>query len=345
MIPNIFKLSKFKIVFMLINVLFIICIACASYFYFEITNFLNHPFNVSSPEKIFTIKPGQSLTSIANNLEKEKLITNQIYFKLFVRYKKSGKNLQAGEYLLSGSKSPVQILDILLKGKVKLYRITIPEGLNIRESALLVEKASFCKKEAFIELCKNRSFIISLDIKSTSLEGYLYPDTYFFPKHASCETIISTMISHFKAVFHSEWESRARELNHSTHEIVTLASIIEKETGDASERPLISSVFHNRLKKNMRLESDPTVIYGIKNFDGNIKRKHLKMLTPYNTYQIKGLPIGPIANPGAKAIEAALFPVQSDYLFFVSKKDTTHKFSKTIQEHNRAVRKYQLRKK
>ncbi len=345
MILKKFKPSKLKIAFILINILFILCIACASYFYFEITTFLNNPFSASSSEKIFTIKPGQSLTAIAKNLEKEKLITNQTYFKLFVRYKKSGKNVQAGEYLLSGSKSPVQILDILLKGKVKLYRITIPEGLNIKDTALLVEKASLCKSEEFIELCKNRSFIISLDIKSTSLEGYLYPDTYFFPKNASCKKIISTMISHFKKVFHSEWESRSKELGYSIHEIVTLASIIEKETGDASERPLISSVFHNRLKKNMRLESDPTVIYGIKNFDGNIKRKHLKMLTPYNTYQIKGLPMGPIANPGAKAIEAALFPVQSDYLFFVSKKDTTHKFSKTIQEHNAAVRKYQLRRK
>ncbi len=338
-------LKKYKLVFIIINILFIISIACASYFYFEVTRFLNNPFNPSSSEEIFTIKPGQSLTAIARNLEKEKLITNQTYFKLFVRYKKSGKNLQAGEYLLSGSKSPIQILDILLKGKVKLYRITVPEGLNIKETALLVEKASFCNKEDFIELCENRSFIISLDIKSTSLEGYLYPDTYFFPKNASCKTIISTMINHFNQVFHSEWKSRAEKLNYSVHEMITLASIIEKETGDASERPLISSVFHNRLKRNMRLESDPTVIYGIKNFDGNIKRKHLKMLTPYNTYQIKGLPMGPIANPGAKAIEAALYPVQSDYLFFVSKKDTTHKFSKTVQEHNKAVRKYQLRRK
>jgi len=259
--------------------------------------------------------------------------------------RKKNKNLQAGEYVLSGSKSPAQILDILLKGKVKLYRITIPEGLNINDTALIVEKAGFCNSAVFISLCKNESFILSLDIKSTSLEGYLYPDTYFFPKNTSCRTIISMMTDHFKQVFNSKWVSRAKDLNFSVHEIVTLASIIEKETGDVSERPLISSVFHNRLKKNMRLESDPTVIYGIKDFDGNIKRKHLRMITPYNTYKIKGLPVGPIANPGAKAIEAALFPVQSDYLFFVSKKDTTHKFSKTIREHNKAVRKYQLRKK
>jgi UPF0755 protein len=130
----------------------------------------------------------------------------------------------------------------------------------------------------------------------------------------------------------------------SIHEIVTLASIIEKETGDPSERPVIASVFHNRLKKGMRLESDPTVIYGIENFDGNITRHHLKTPTPYNTYTIRGLPPGPIANPGRDAIKAALYPADTDYLFFVSRKDRTHQFSTTIEEHNAAVRKYQLRR-
>ena len=128
----------------------------------------------------------------------------------------------------------------------------------------------------------------------------------------------------------------------TVHEIVTLASIIEKETGEASERPVISSVFHNRLEKGMRLESDPTVIYGIEDFDGNITRKDLRTPTPYNTYVIKGLPPGPIANPGKMSLQAALYPADTEYIFFVSKKDSTHKFSKTLKEHNRAVRKYQL---
>ncbi|MBU1697564.1 MAG: endolytic transglycosylase MltG, partial [Proteobacteria bacterium] len=189
------------------------------------------------------------------------------------------------------------------------------------------------------------SFILSLGIKAITLEGYLFPDTYFFPKNTDCKTVITTMVEHFNNILTKEWQARAKTMGFSVHDIVTLASIIEKETGDALERPLISSVFHNRLKKNMRLESDPTVIYGIKNFDGNIKKKHLKMKTPYNTYQIIGLPLGPIANPGAKSLAAALNPVHSEYLFFVSKKDTTHQFSKTIQEHNQAVAKYQLRKK
>ena len=262
-----------------------------------------------------------------------------------MKYKKASKNLQAGEYILSASSSPEHILEILQKGKVKLYKITIPEGLNINEVALLVEKAGFCSQTDFKNLCSNRSFIDSLEIKAATLEGYLFPDTYFFPKHVSCKKIITAMVEHFRHIFTKQWQLKAQNMGFATHDIVILASIIEKETGDASERPLIASVFHNRLKKKMRLESDPTVIYGIKDFDGNIKKKHLKMLTPYNTYKIKGLPVGPIANPGALALYAALNPAKTSYLFFVSKKDTTHKFSRTIKEHNQAVRKYQLRRK
>ncbi|MCK5836588.1 MAG: endolytic transglycosylase MltG, partial [Desulfobacula sp.] len=218
-------------------------------------------------------------------------------------------------------------------------------GLNIKGIADLMETAAFCTNTSFSDLCHDRSFANSLGIRSTTLEGYLFPDTYFFPKHTSCEDIIRTMVGHFNHTFTQKWQTRTKALGFSVHEIVTLASMIEKETGDASERPLIASVFHNRLKKNMRLESDPTVIYGITDFDGNIKRKHLKIPTPYNTYQIKGLPQGPIANPGALSIQAALYPARTQYLFFVSKKDTTHQFSKTFQEHNQAVKTYQLRKK
>jgi len=323
-----------------------ICLFAGGLFYYsEISSFIKKPGNPAAVEKVFTINPGQGLKVIAGNLEKESIISNKTYFIIFTKIKKADKKIQAGEYILSASKSPEQILETLIKGRVKLYRITLPEGLNIKEVAGVVDKTKLCAKKRFMDLCHDPAFILSLGVKATSLEGYLFPDTYFFPKHSSCEDIITTMVAHFNNIFTAEWQARAKTLGFSIHDIVTLAAIIEKETGDASERPVISSVFHNRLKKNMRLESDPTVIYGIKNFDGNIKRKHLKMLTPYNTYQIKGLPVGPIANPGALSLEAALNPAQTNYLFFVSKKDTTHKFSKTIQEHNRAVRKYQLRKK
>ena len=153
------------------------------------------------------------------------------------------------------------------------------------------------------------------------------------------------MVQRFRSVFKPEWEERAASFGFTVHEVVTLASIIEKETGATFERPLISSVFHNRLRKKMRLESDPTVIYGIKDFNGNLTRKHLKTRTPYNTYKIRGLPAGPIANPGRASLEAALFPEKTKYIYFVSKKDRTHYFSTNLKEHNRAVRKYQLGRK
>jgi UPF0755 protein len=337
--------KQMKILLIIVFTFIIVLAASGLFFFLEISNFAKEPFHTADHDRVFTIKPGQSLNLIAQNLEQQDIISNQTYFKLFTRFRKSEKKLQAGEYLLSASKTPEQILGILLKGRVKQYKLTVPEGLNIKEVASLVEKSGFCNAMDFINLCHDTSFIISLGVKTNTLEGYLFPDTYFFPRNTSCKDVAITMVKHFKSTFTNEWQKRAQKLDLSIHEIVTLASIIEKETGDASERPLISSVFHNRLKKNMRLESDPTVIYGIKDFDGNIKRKHLKMVTPYNTYQMKGLPVGPIANPGALSLKAALYPDQSEFIFFVSKKDTTHKFSKTIQEHNRAVRKYQLRRK
>ncbi len=304
--------------------------------------FVNTPAAPGAKEVIFTISPGQSLDTIAKNLEQEGIVTDPFRFKLYARYKKAATQIKAGEYQLSPALPPEQVLTTLLKGRVKLYKLTIPEGLNFDETAALVQKAGFCTQEAFTALCRDREFIGQINLEGHTLEGYLYPDTYFFPKGTSCRQIIKKMTATFNDVFTPEWRRQANALGYSVHEIVTLASIIEKETGDASERPLISSVFHNRLKKRMRLESDPTVIYGDKTFDGRIRYRHLRRKTPYNTYQIKGLPIGPIANPGGLALEAALFPVDSDYIFFVSKNDTTHYFSKTLKEHNRAVRKYQL---
>lgn len=321
----------------------IIC-ASALFFYYKISTFIVTPLNPFANETVFSISPGQNLATISLQLESESIISNSRYFKLYARIKKAGRKLKAGEYLLSASNSPEQILEIFLKGKVKLYKILIPEGWNLEQIAREIEKNGFCSAIEFKNICYDKGFINKLDIKSISLEGYLFPDTYFFPKQTSCESIVQTMTDHFKKTLTPAMIARAGELGLSINEIVTLASIIEKETANAAERPIISSVFHNRLKKDMRLETDPTVIYGIENFDGNIKREHLQMLTPYNTYKIKGLPIGPIANPGILSLQAALYPAQSEYLFFVSKKDTTHQFSKTVKEHNQAVQKYQLKK-
>jgi UPF0755 protein len=316
----------------------------SGYLFLDISLFIKKPFRPGSPEQTLTILPGQSLKAIAEHLENHSIISNKLYFSIYTKIKKAGKKLQAGEYVLSGSKSPEEILDILVSGKVKLYRVTLPEGVTIKEIAGLIEKEGFCDTKKFTALCQSPDLIKKLEIHAGSLEGYLFPDTYFFSRQNTCEDIIIAMTGRFKSVFKETWQKRTKELGFSIHEILTLASIIEKETGAGAERPLISSVFHNRLKQNMRLESDPTVIYGIEDFDGNIKKTHLQTRTEYNTYQITGLPPGPIANPGALSIEAALFPDQTPYFFFVSKKDGTHYFSTTYAEHRRAVLKYQLKK-
>jgi len=295
-----------------------------------------------SPAVTFSVRPGQALKTISENLESEKVIRSSLLFQVYARYRGQAGSVKAGEYTLSSAMSPEEILDLLVKGRVKLYRLTVPEGLTIEETAVLVEKAGFGTKEMFTAGARDRQFAEKLGINAPSLEGYLFPETYFFPKNSSIRTIISTMVQRFNIVFSDQWRRRAKEMGMSRHDIVILASIVEKETGDASERPIIASVFHNRLKKGMRLESDPTVIYGMPDFNGNITRRDLRKKTPYNTYKIAGLPLGPIANPGEMSLKAVLFPASTDYLFFVSKKDTTHKFSKTIQEHNRAVEKYQL---
>jgi len=313
-------------------------------FLWNAVHFAETPFNLSGKNQTFTINRGENLLTISQNLFHEKLIKNSTMFRLMVRFKHQAGKLQAGEYMLSSAMPPEKILNIFVSGRVKLYKIVIPEGLNIEETAAIIERDGFGSKEKFIKLARDKKFAESLGIKSDSLEGYLFPETYFFPKNTSEKKIIIQMVKEFNRVFTLKWRKRAKALGFSVHDIVTLASIIEKETGNAGERPIISSVFHNRLKKNIPLESDPTVIYGIKNFNGNITRKDLNRKTPYNTYKIKGLPHGPIANPGRLSLKAALFPADTEYLFFVSKNNSTHKFSKTIREHNRAVRKYQLGK-
>jgi UPF0755 protein len=263
-------------------------------------------------------------------------------FRLMTRLEGYDRRLKAGEYSLAPSQTPMQILAFMEKGWVRLHRLTIPEGLSILQIAALVQTSGLARAEDLVARALDPAYARLQQIPANTLEGYLFPETYFFPKTIGVEGILAAMLQRFRLNFPLEWEHRAAEMGLTVHEVVTLASIIEKETAEPSERPLISSVFHNRLKRGMRLETDPTVIYGIPNFDGNLTRAHLETPGPYNTYLIKGLPPGPIANPGRKAIEAALFPSDTDYLFFVSKNNGRHHFSSNWDEHRRAVQYYQL---
>ena len=308
----------------------------------ELDRYASTPATMDAGIVTFVVRSGQGVSEISHRLGAEGIIRQPLVFRIFSRLNGFDSKIKAGEYRFSATMSPADILENLVKGKVALYRLTIPEGYTMLQIAELVGGSGITGRGVFLEALSDRKLMARLDIAAESFEGYLFPDTYFFPKDTAAETIISTLASRFQSVMTSRRLERAREIGLSVHEVVTLAAIIEKETGAAQERPVISSVFHNRLKRGMRLESDPTVIYGIEGFDGNITRKHLAEQTPYNTYQIKGLPVGPIANPGEASIEAVLFPANTDYLYFVAKKDGTHQFSTNITDHNRAVAKYQL---
>jgi len=233
-------------------------------------------------------------------------------------------------------------LKALIEAEPLQHAVTIVEGLQAEEIADIFARKKWSNKDEFLALVQDQTFIAALGLVNvSSLEGYLYPDTYYLTRLPAPDTrkIISMMVQRFLDI----WESLDAD-DEEMHNTVILASIVEKETGDAAERSRIASVFWNRLKRGMRLQSDPTVIYGIKDFNGNITRKDLRRKTPYNTYVVKGLPAGPICNPGRDAIEAVLNPAAEEYLYFVSKNDGTHHFSKSLREHNRAVRKYQLKR-
>jgi UPF0755 protein len=295
-------------------------------------------------KKLVAIEKGQNFRQTTLLLQSQQLIEHPFKFRLLARLQGKDKQIQAGEYLLSADMPPGDILEVLVNGKVRLYKVTVPEGSTLKQIAAIVENAGLATRAEFLSAAADADFVREKGIDAGTFEGYLFPETYFFPKNTAAREVITAMVDRFRSVFTEAWKKRAADIGLSVHQVLTLASIIEKETGAPSERPIISSVFHNRLRRGMRLETDPTVIYGIDDFDGNLTRKHLATPTPYNTYLISGLPPGPIASPGRAAIEAALYPADTAYLYFVSKKDGTHQFSKTFADHNRAILTYQLKK-
>ena len=298
---------------------------------------------LSSPE-IIEVKKGSSLTSIAGNLNKRNIIQ---YPRLLVKMGQIlgyADRIKYGEYQITPQDSYRDLLEKIVSGDNHRYSVTLVEGDHIYKLADQLASKGLVDKKRFLTYIKSPETARSLlGVVAGSLEGYLFPDTYHFSKTDGMKTIVKTMVDKFL--------SETKNLNLSTqglnrHQVVTLASIIEKETGAAFERPLISSVFHNRLKKKMRLQTDPTIIYGIMDQTGreikNIRKKDIRKPTPYNTYVIKGLPPGPIGNPGIEAIKAAIRPKKSEFLYFVSQNDGTHVFSENYDKHLKAVRDFQL---
>jgi UPF0755 protein len=308
------------------------------------SRFLSPPPIKNPTIKIVRILPGMSLHSIASHLTQEGIIQDPNKFILLTWWKKLGKKIQWGDFELYAGMPPRVLLDYLTTGKTMLKRVTIPEGFTLRQIAQRLSEENLVEEKAFLISGNDPQLLADLGIEGASLEGYLFPDTYIFHRGMTIQAIQKKMVLRFKEVFKSLPNTNITDHN-STIKIVTLASIVEKETGLPSEKPLIASVFYNRLRIRMALQSDPTVIYGIKDFNGDLTKKDLLTPTDYNTYLKPGLPPGPIANPGKDSLQAVLSPSKSDYLYFVSKNDGSHFFSKDLKNHNRAVARYQLSRK
>ncbi len=305
---------------------------------------LFRPPSESHLTKVINIKKGMPLRRISKVLEQEGIIKSAEFFTGVTVILGRNSEIKAGEYEFHTRMLPLEVLDALVKGQAKRHLITIPEGYTLLQIAQLLQESNIVKQEAFLQKTSSPVLISYLGLSQSAgptLEGYLFPETYHLFKEMNPEEVIQMMVHQFKRVFGPELALKASRLGISERETIILASIIEKETPLFKEKPLVSAVFHNRLKRKIPLQSDPTVIYGIKNFDGNLTKEHLQIATPYNTYLLPGLPPTPICNPGKDSILAALEPAPVPYLYFVSKNDGSHYFSSDIEEHNQAVWKYQ----
>ncbi|MGE0761839.1 MAG: endolytic transglycosylase MltG [Bdellovibrionales bacterium] len=299
-------------------------------------------------ERIFEVLPGEGFYRVASRVEQEGLVTSALKFKILAKLSGQADSLRVGEYAVRTDLRPIELLSILSSGKSIERQITFPEGYNIYDIALAVEQKGLGKKEELIRLARDPRIVEKLlGEKLPSLEGYLFPETYKYTKYTSLESLLKSMVERFKERYATLGYGPNEPM--TRHQIVTMASVIEKETGAPEERPLISSVFHNRLKRGMRLQSDPTILYGIWSETGewkqNITREDITRHTPYNTYTVAALPVGPISNPGLEALASVGQPATSEFLFFVSKNDGTHTFSENFAQHNSAVQKFQIDRK
>ncbi len=308
-------------------------------------SFLNTPASDDKSEAVFEVRPNESFKTVAAHLEDSGLIRSARFLELYARFTKVGSKVRVGEYAIRRDAKPKDVLATITSGKSIEYSVSIPEGYNIFEIADVFAKKNIVSRDQFLQIVRDPQLIQELlGDDAPSLEGYLFPETYSYTKFTTPTQIVKMMVNRFKENYAKV--QAAGESSLSRHDLVTLASIIEKETGAPEERPLISSVFHNRMKINMRLQTDPTTIYGIWEKTGEWNRNISKqdLLTPsrYNTYTFTGLPYGPISNPGFDALKAAAQPATSEYLFFVSKNNGTHNFSKDLAGHVKAIEKFQL---
>lgn len=325
-------------------ILVVVLISFAGIAFLAIGFMAERPGNTSQTV-VFNVMPGQSFQTVATNLAQQGLITDAFKFRLLARVTGSGTKVRVGEYAIAQNALPRDVLQIITSGKSLEYSMTFQEGINIYEMAAFFDRQGMLSGKEFLVLCNDPQFLQeTLGEAVETCEGYMFPETYKITKFTTIRALMRNMIANFVQNYNSITPNPALDL--TRHQMVTLASIIEKETGAVDERQLVASVFHNRLNKGMKLQTDPTIVYGIldagRPYKGNITKADLLGPTRYNTYVIKGLPPGPISNPGKQSLFAAAYPSRSEYLFFVSRNDGTHVFSKDYDGHRKAVGQFQL---
>jgi UPF0755 protein len=285
----------------------------------------------------FVVAPGSGLRRVAREAQQAGVVRDALVFELLARWRGEAGQIHAGEYALEPGLDAGAVLDQMVEGRVVTHEVVIPPGFTAAEVAARLGAEGLADPNAFLAVVHDPDAVSAFGVQGASLEGYLFPETYQLARGLEPHEVARIMVDQFRA----RWEplapnAQARGLD--MMRAVTLASIVEKETGSDTERPLVAGVLHNRLRAGMRLQVDPTVIYGISGFDGNLTRAHLEdPANPYNTYQISGLPPGPIGSPGEASLRAVVEPAETDYLYYVSRNDGTHQFSRTLQEHTAAV--------
>jgi UPF0755 protein len=296
-------------------------------------------------EQFVEIPQGAGSRGIGERLVASGVVRDLPTFRIALWMAGEGRRLKAGEYRFDREMTPFEVIDKIARGDVYVLNITFPEGLTIAEMAKIFESHGIGSAASFVSAAGNAAPVRELDPAATDLEGYLFPETYAVSRHTGAAMLVGQMVARFQHVFTPDLRQAAAARNLSIRQAVTLASLVEKETSRAEERPLVAAVYMNRLRLNIALQCDPTVIYALLKagrYDGNIHRADLEIDSPYNTYRRPGLPPGPIASPGRRSLDAAVHPADSDFLYFVSRNDGSHEFARTLEEHNRNVHKFQI---
>ena len=335
-----------KKAFTIVIVLAVVVVAAVAVAGSVVWGRVNEPYKgYDAAEQFVEIPQGAGASEIRRRLIDAKVIRDAFTFRAALRLTGRSQSLQAGEYRFDRPVSAVDVVEKIARGDVYGRRITFPEGLTIRDMARIYESREFGKAADFLKASGDASLIRDLDPEAPDLEGYLFPETYTLTRGTPASKLIALMVGRFRAAYPDELQARAREQGLTTRQVVTLASLIEKETGKGEERPLVAAVYRNRMTIGMGMQADPTIVYALQKagrYDGNIRREDLAIDSPYNTYRHAGLPPGPIASPGGASLKAALDPADVKYLYFVSRNDGSHVFAETLAEHNANVREFQV---